>query len=217
MFTAEERDRLLDSPLEFMDGIACQVQQGCYTPTTKGKPDKLTFDLMPDFMTAYKWIPFGDDIIMRRVPYYSLRKATGNDAVWFEAYLVEFAPGLSPTTTLGSKANLCFTANMNGCTFGIGSQAKPGDSVLVTHSNSRGMGSQEANTADQRTKASAIVGVGGRLFEPEHYRIGTKQSITFGYRMPGKLWKFGSLSYKMDGNRVMTYGAKKVTTNTVTG
>jgi hypothetical protein len=121
-------------------------------------------------------------------------------------------------TVLGNKATMCFTANMNGCTLGIGSQATSADPVVVTHSNSRGHGSQAANTADQALKAGAVVGTGGELFQPEDYRPhGQRQSITFGARSQGAKWQFYFLSYTRKSGIIKSYGAKPVSTTKVTG
>jgi hypothetical protein len=216
-FNAAERDRLLADPVAFMDSIACMVSQSCSKPDRFGQPDRLTFVSQPG--QAYKVVGVGrDDLGLQRVPYYMLKKAGPRDAIWFNAYLIEYEDGKTPLTVLGDKATMCFTANMNGCTLGIGSQATPADALVVTHSNSRGHGSQAANTADQALKAGAAVGAGGELFQPENYRPhGQRQSITFGARSRGAKWQFYFLSYARKAGIIKTYGAKPVTTTTVTG
>jgi hypothetical protein len=216
-FTAADRDRLVLSPRAFLDRAALMVAASCSTPTLYGKPDVLTLE-QDEGTTAYRQFLIGDDVGMDRVPFYILRKAKGTDTVTFSAYLVEYEDGKTPITVLGTAATMCFTANMNGCTFGIGSQANANSGLVVTHSNSRGHGSQDANTADQRFRAGNVVGPDGRLFEPEHYRTNNKQSITFGYRSPGQLWRFCFLSYQRHtGQRITTYGVQDVVTNQVQG
>lgn len=215
-FSSSDRDRLLADPKAFMDRIVCAVAQECSKPTLFGKPDKLTFAEDP-MVRGYRQVWLGDDIGMDWVPAYMLRKKRGTDTVWFYAYLVEYGDNKTPLTVLGQAATLCFTANMNGCTFGIGSQSTATSSLVVTHSNSRGHGSQEGNVSDQRLKAGFVVGTGGRLFEPEHYRSHGKQSITFGYRKPGKKWKFCFLSYRRSRGIVTSYGVQDILTNRVTG
>lgn len=213
-FTTQDRDRLLADPRAFMNGIACFVSGTCSKPTLWGQPDDLTF---ADYGGAvgYRLIEIGDDFGMERVPVYMLRKKRETDTVWFKAYLVEYEDNKTPITVLGQAARLCFTANMNGCTFGIGSQSGPNGSLVVTHSNSRGHGSTEGNIDDQRLKAGFLVGQGGRLFEPEHYRSNDKQSITFGFRSPGHLWEFCFLSYRLAQGRITSYGVHDIRTNQV--
>lgn len=217
-FSAADRDRLVASPRAFLDRAAVMVAASCAKPTLSGKPDLLTLE-QDEGTKAYRQIQIGSDYGMDRVPYYILRKATSADTVTFSAYLVEYQDGKTPITVLGTAATMCFTANMNGCTFGIGSQANANAGLVVTHSNSRGFASQEENAADQRFRASHVVGPDGRLFEPEHYRSNNKQSITFGYRSPGQLWRFCFLSYQrhIGEGRITTYGVQDVVTNQVQG
>lgn len=218
-FTAEDRDRLIRDPRGFMDGIACMVSQSCATPTLRGHADLLTFDDCP-YMRAFRQLDHGADVILRDIPYLILRKAEPDDTVVFPAYLIEYEPGGAPRTVLGTEAALAFTANMNGCTLGIGSQRGPGSACLVTHANAVGQGSQAANTAAQRWDASLVVGRRGRLFEPEHYRTHDKQAVTFAFRDRG-LWRFAYLSYKLSpvavGFVVKSYGVQDVVTNRVQG
>ncbi len=214
-FTEQDRDALVNTPLLFLDGVALQVSNSCYRPLSAGRPDRLTLDEYPA-MTAYRLRIVNGDVHMNQIRCFMLRQAEGGDAVTFEAYLAEYQSGRTPLTVLGTRAQLCFTANMNGCTFGIGHQATPESGLVVTHSNSRGGGSQEANIARQRRLASLVVGPGGVLFEPEHYRTNEKNSITFGYRSPGQRWRFASLAYRVwPGNRITSYGVRNIVTNQV--
>ncbi|WP_206935699.1 hypothetical protein [Roseococcus thiosulfatophilus] len=218
-FTADDRDRLIRDPRGFMDGIACMVSQSCSTPSLRGHPDLLTFDDCR-YMRAFRQESYGSDTILRDIPYLILRMAVPDDSVVFPAYLIEFEAGGAPRTVLGTGAGLAFTANMNGCTLGIGSQRGPGSACIVTHSNAVGQGSQDANTRAQRIAAAPIIGRRGRLFEPEHYRSDDKQATTFAYR-EGGMWRFAYISYKLTpgavGFVVKSYGVRDVTTNSVAG
>jgi hypothetical protein len=230
-FTITDRDRLIKDPRGFMDGIACMVSGSCYKPEFKGHPDLLTFEDVT-FGRAYRDVAIGRDYGSVEIPYLVLRKATSDDTVVFPAYLIEYEDGKTPTTVLGSAASLAFTANMNGCTLGIGSQSAPNGSLIVTHSNARGQPSQAANTAMQRQaantemqrrQASAVVGRKGKLFEPEHYRSEDKQAIAFGYRNGKGMWEFAYVSWRRvaKGNTdnqvpiVKSYGVKDIATNSV--
>jgi hypothetical protein len=68
------------------------------------------------------------------VPNYLLRKAGPRDSIYFDAYIIEYKPANTPLSILGTEATLAFTANMNGCTFGIGAQSTAANGVVVTHS-----------------------------------------------------------------------------------
>jgi hypothetical protein len=199
-FTASDCEALLKDPRSFLDGIYFTVAGDCFQPSKSQEPDQLTFGEPDRPQIAYRLtdVGSGGDSGMIRIPVYKLRKATNTDgkAVIFDAYLVEYEAGKTPQTVLWNKATLCFTANMNGCTFGIGSQIGPADPVLVTHSNSQGMGSDAARAQDQRSNANAVIGDGGVLLEPEHYRTYEKQALTFGFRSTGQKWKFCYLSYR---------------------
>lgn len=215
-FDEAARDRFVADPVAFIDNAALMIAGSVSRPELRGQPDRLTLEYQPT-ATAYRQIDIGDDVGMQWVPFYILRKARPDDAATFRAYIIEYVDGETPMTTLGREARLAFTANMNGCTLGIGSQPTRHDALVVTHSNSRGFGSQDANTADQRARAGAVVGAGGRLFEPSAYRTHGKQSITFGVRPRGRKWAFHFLSYRRAQGRVTTYGVRPVITSRVEG
>lgn len=210
-FTAADRDALIADPRAFMNSIACQVAQSVCVPSVRGRPDRLTFRFIEGHPHAYRlgWTANGTDVTMTRVPFFELRKAADGE-VAFDAYIVEYVAGTTPQTTLGTDAQLAFTANMNGCTFGIGSQANAESALVVTHSNSVGHGSQAANALDQHDRALGVVGQGGTLLEPSSYRTHDKMAVTFGYRSAGQLWRFAYLSYRRAQNRITTYGVVDV-------
>jgi len=215
-FTVADRDRLLADPIAFLDNAAISVAGSVYKPDHFGKPDRLT--LVPDEHTpAYKLIQIGSDFGMRAIPHYLLKKAGPRDAMYFDAYIIEYVATKTPISILGTEATLAFTANMNGCTLGIGSQATASDCLVVTHSNSQGHGSQAANTADQAKKATAVVGEGALLFEPTTYRTNDKMSITFGVRSRNEKWSFHYLSYRRANQRITSYGVQTIGTNQFSG
>ncbi|MEM6537548.1 MAG: hypothetical protein AAF668_07445 [Pseudomonadota bacterium] len=212
LFNVAERDRLLSDPVAFINNAAFSVSASAYEPELFGRPDRLT--MVPDSsVPAYRLFEIGDDIGMRRVPHYLIKKAGPRDNMYFDAYIIEYKERNTPITILGTEAQLAFTANMNGCTLGIGSQKSATDALVVTHANSKGKGSQQANTDDQATKSRAVAGAGATLLEPTTYRTNDKMAITFGVRKPTERWRFYYLSYKRSQGRITTYGVHEVTTN----
>jgi hypothetical protein len=154
---------------------------------------------------------------------------------YFRSYIADYEQGATTYTTLGSNehAEFCFTANMNGCTFGHGNHA-PDGTLVVSHGNAANTGahpnfdssvmtnvlaqSTALQTAIQYTRAKQGHGVGGRVFEPEHYRIGARQSVTFGYRPRGAgAWTFYFIGYTRGGGGAYTsYGVQPMPTNVIT-
>lgn len=209
-FSAQDRDELIADPRAFMASIGCEVGSSCYNQSIAGQPDLLTFAFDETGTPSYRLdTRNGTDAVMVRLPFFQLRKAQGNE-VSFSAYLVTYAVGATPQTVLGTAARLAFTANMNGCTFGIGNQANANGALTVTHSNSAGHDSTDANSQAQRLQAQALVGQGGTLLEPGTYRTDAKQAVTFGYRSPGQLWRFAYLSYRRSEGRIITLGVMDV-------
>ncbi|MEM1436497.1 MAG: hypothetical protein AAGG11_20775 [Pseudomonadota bacterium] len=220
-FTASECKSFLDNPTQWLDSVAISVSNLISTPTIKGKPDKLTFRASAGngFRAAgTKETP---------IPVYMLTKAKEGEAS-FDAYIAEYHQGATTPTLLGHEADLCFTANMNGCTFGIGSQAKPADTLLVSHGNAAGSDGLKGLSGVVKPEAISSIQnslqhtwarelhAEGQVFEPEHYRTNGRQSITFGWREPGKKWKFYFQSYeKKAGNKWLVYGVSPVSTNQI--
>ncbi len=209
-FSDQDRDDLVADPRTFMASIACEVNHTCFSQSIAGQPDDLTFQFLEDGPISYRQSWTRNDVDFKtRVPVFRLNKAQGGD-VSFKAYIITYITGSTPSTTLGTDAPLAFTANMNGCTLGIGSQANARSAVTVTHSNSAGHGSDDANANDQHQQALGVVGVGGALLEPSVYRTHNKQAVTFGYRSRGQMWRFAYLSYHRQWGIITTYGVKDV-------
>ncbi len=220
-FTQDECRSFLADPLLWLDSVAISISNVISTPSIKGKPDKLTF--RPSAGNGFRSAGTKETPI----PVYMLSKAKDGEAS-FDAYIAEYVQGKTTPTTLGREADLCFTANMNGCTFGLGTQATAADALLVSHGNAAG--SQGVKGLAGVVDPSTIVEIqnslqltwarethgSGQVFEPEHYRKGGRQSITFGWRKPGKKWKFYFQSYeKPAGNKWLVYGVNPVGTNQI--
>lgn len=128
------------------------------------------------------------------------------------AYVCPYADNQLKAIMLGNNAEWMFTATMNGCTFGIGSQGpRTGGSVRVIHVNDQAAATGAATkiqSLSQRMSArnyffqkdydlSKIT-----LIEPSDYqgRSNQNESTTFGMHKHGKPWKFYTHRYKLVGN-----------------
>ena len=222
-FDASARDRLVGNPATFLDAVGIMVSGAISNATNHNQAEPLTLVYRPHD-EGYREHPDGRRV---RVPCYLLTKANGG--VSFPSYIADYAQGATTQTTLGTAANLCFTANMNGCTFGIGIPSPDGSSQVVTHGNaagSAGMAGLSAKTSQaavtavqtslQYSGAKQALGVGAQVFEPEHYRVDGKQSITFGWRTATHGWRFYFLSYRRQYGIVTNYGVNPVQTNQIT-
>lgn len=161
------------------------------------------------------------------IPLYKIVRSNPGEA-YFRSYIADYQQGATTFTTLGSNphSQFCFTANMNGCTFGIG-QPQPDGKLVVSHGNAANATGitniptylkPETKTAlqvaTQYTRAKEGHVGGGRVFEPSHYRIGARQSVTFGYRPVGAPWQFHYISYiRGNGGAYTSYGVGPIMTN----
>jgi len=107
-----------------------------------------------------------------------------------------------------------FTVTMDGCTFGVGSQAGADGAVRVAHANNTklaapgvlvgpgaGVAGRAAQARVQGMMATSHVGPGGLLIEPDTYQgedLGMK-ATTFGHHAAGGAWSFRVLSYRVSG------------------
>ena len=118
---------------------------------------------------------------------------------------------------LGNDADFMFTPTMDGCTFGVGSQAGTGD-VRVAHANNGRManpmltvGGDSGRAAQKRVQAmmaTSYIGPGGFLIEPDNY-MGANldmKATTFGYHDNGGDWTFKSLAYRFGGGQALHGG-----------
>lgn len=170
------------------------------------------------------------------IPLYQVAKAAVNEASYFRSYIADYHQGQTTFTTLGTNphAQFCFTANMNGCTFGLGSQPTPGSAMVVSHGNAANAGANDnipdylagdtkkaLQTAIQYTRAKQGHGITGRVFEPAHYRIGQRMSVTFGHRAAGQKWAFHFVGYERTGGHgapvvFISHGVGPMLTNAIT-
>lgn len=105
-----------------------------------------------------------------------------------------YAENTASRLMLTDRASMMFTALMNGCTLGVGSQAGDGG-CLVSHANEKQLGGGEAQRAGQETQLRGVFGDQGfRMIQPASYRMtstgaATFQATNFGI-LNGGTWSF---------------------------
>lgn len=134
---------------------------------------------------------------------FTLRRASPFDDDAIPAYICPYEPGCTLRTTVGTAANLMFTAEMSGCTFGIGSPTPQG-AVSVCHSNDHAAGSAggaAGQAAAQLRSTMTALSRGGTAFQPGDYREVTDQYETratvVGVRK-GTTWEFWAQKFAFD-------------------
>lgn len=149
---------------------------------------------------------------------FSLRKADSSvpDDEKRKIYFVPYAQNSLCGTILSRKAQWVFTATMDGCSFGVGSQ--PGDgTAMVVHANagtSGGSGGGREQQVKMQTRLlESTFGMQGHtlgsVVDPSSYMVdagGTPttgadriRSTTFGHRVHG-IWVFYTLRYRVSGS-----------------
>ena len=128
--------------------------------------------------------------------FYVVTPAQPNDPNAIAIYVCPYRTNASLSTNLGTASNLMFTAEMTGCSFGVG-QAAANGSVLVMHSNESQLATptstapQEQGQLQQLTNANAI----RKTLQPGSYRMFDPandidyRATTIGIRV-GTKWEF---------------------------
>jgi hypothetical protein len=149
---------------------------------------------------------------------YKLRTKKPTDPRGLTAYFCPYENNQTKALMLKNAAQWMFTATMDGCTFGVGSQT-PGamGSVRVAHANTSSIASPDRNVqiatpggvvsgGDAKNRMQALlatshVGPGGLLIEPPSYMADNleNKATTFGYHQLGGPWTFKALKYRMGG------------------
>ena len=148
------------------------------------------------------------------------------DAYWCP-YKANNANDDFEATMIGNRANYMFTADMTGCTLGVGSQTGDGN-VRVAHANAATVGNEShrrgargaadlAADMDRQTNAQIerLQGIDiGHFISYQHYMLNTAQALdlqihstTFGMHRIGKAWAFFTHRWKfLGGGRYQHFG-----------
>ena len=160
---------------------------------------------------------------------YEISPAAPGDANTFPAYICRWQGDSVCTKTLGHDADVMFTGNMNGCTFGVGMPAGDG-SVRVGHANAARQAEGTADNPDFTTQrqaqynALASRGAGASIVDPNAYRANVTYSgkgsndfeivaVTVGIRIGGK-WEFYYQHQRFGGTQ-NNYSYEKIGTTKI--
>jgi hypothetical protein len=132
---------------------------------------------------------------------YKVMPDLNNDPNAFAAYVCPYEQDHTHFKTLGNAADVMFTADMTGCTFGVGIPNANGD-VLVGHANEAAlMGGTPRNPDSTNQRATQqqnlVTGqngttAGARIIDPNVYYVDphtVSHIVTIGLRVNNK-WEF---------------------------
>ncbi|SDD66072.1 hypothetical protein [Rhodospira trueperi] len=209
-----------EDPIEFMENNVVLVRCGYGTEWKKTLSKHFGSSLIGGVMTlTLKAVGRNYDKTAYhgrygyRVPLYMLvngRNADRNEQI--AAYWCPYEDNKTFGVMLGNAAKYMFTAEMSGCSLGLGSPCQDG-SILVYHSNVK---SATGNQSSAQMTELAKVGATQKVLTPGEYRsteFGQDAiNITpFGVREKSK-WKLHYQMYKYTaGNKISLMGVKPVT------
>lgn len=176
-------DIFMDNPVEFMNNNVVFTPEGGGLLQTGGVKH---FTLTLSRSTAKSIDRPGATIKCYEA--HPASKGGGNGI--FLTYWCPYEEGKMCSTTVGNSANMMFTAPMNGCTFGVGSEASDG-SRLVAHVNMKG----QPDARNQQNKVLNVTKLNEAKVDPNVYmNISGDDPVmvtTFGVRDPRKKsWSF---------------------------
>ncbi|MGH7067307.1 MAG: hypothetical protein ACREFO_04170 [Acetobacteraceae bacterium] len=114
--------------------------------------------------------------------------------------------------TLTSERKFCFTATMNGCTFGIGSPTREG-ALIVSHANQKVDSNDIVDQSlEQATMTRKGLPEGSHLFQPQSYEFGPKRLVNttlFGVYI-NRGWEFWFQQYSGFGSNLRLRTFQKI-------
>jgi hypothetical protein len=128
----------------------------------------------------------------------------GSTAGYFQAYWCPYEREETKFAVIGTAANFCFTAQISGCSIGLGHETGAGDKLII-HSNHGSTPAQGLTVA--QTQEQDIRALGGqtihKVFGPSNYRLdsrgrGRYQGTVVGWRGPNGAgpWEFRTQTYE---------------------
>lgn len=123
----------------------------------------------------------------------------------FLSYVCPYQEDVGGTMVLGGDADIMITAEMTGCTFGIGSAAPKSGARMVMHANAASSGTAKSAAPQakaQREMVTGGLGANAALWEPHQYRRSSKtdnRSTIIGVRSPQGDWNFYAQKFIFNG------------------
>jgi hypothetical protein len=187
------------------DPLAFMASNIVIADTVPGKPGKDIVQIGVDDMTPQNWTVASGPA---NAKVFRLATRPDNYSPSIAAYICPYGNNEANAMTLGNDALWMFTALMDGCTFGVGSQGRGTDgAVRVAHVNATDATKKqpidigrEAQAKLQRNLTKTKVGMDGTLIEPSDYRpmpdgTNVMLSTTFGTHPLGRAWSFYTQTY----------------------
>lgn len=198
-------DSSLDNPAPALvrpDGtvlVTLQDVTGQYTTVKRNRNRKGLARLVPK--TCETWWT-------KPASVYKVVPGQQGDPDSFAAYICPYQDNNTHTKMLGNDANVMFTGDMDGCTFGVGIPNANGD-VLVGHSNAQNQAQGTQFNPDFAPQRAAQLGnlqnqnVAQMVVDPDVYRDNATQgrefkAVTVGLRV-GNTWEFYYQHQEVDG------------------
>ena len=207
-----------DEPLDFMKENVVLVRYGYSDEWKKTLKDFFGSSLIGGVVTLTLAPLTGGNTVAydkrgTKLPVYALRNGANkptNEQI--HAYWCPYSANQTLGVMLGDAADFMFTAEMSGCTLGLGSSNKDG-SRMVYHSNLMSSGTTQSQ--DQMTEL-AKVGVSSTALKPANYRNqelgpGVLQITPFGVRTMGKWNLYYQIHSYQTAARIDLMGIKPVT------
>ncbi|WP_338661548.1 hypothetical protein VQH23_15020 [Pararoseomonas sp. SCSIO 73927] len=139
----------------------------------------------------------GDSERSKATKRFTVKWASAGDAQALHCYIAPYILNSGRVKTLGTKADIMFTAEMSGCSFAVGSPSSTGaQSVMHTNASDSGQISLQQQSTDQHTMAGNALGQ-GTIFEPSHYRNSDKERATVMGIRKGYGWRFYAQRFVM--------------------
>ncbi|WP_156361717.1 hypothetical protein [Sphingomonas sp. Leaf343] len=204
-------DQLTANPLEFLKKNI--LIPGIYGPprdSLKDEPIDMRLVSMPPADGYAKQLgePLGIYIVTVPGLVDSIVTRGGvDDGKSFKAYFCSYEPGAVFGTTVGAKADFMFTAQMDGCSLGVGHKTSSG-TRLVYHANKGGNAGRQQDDLNEKMGANQAA-----VLSPKDYRVeaneGHLASTTMGIRTASTNdWNFYAQIYA-DDKGMTNFGTRK--------
>lgn len=182
------------------------IMHGQPTSSVGGGPDYLKIS---DKVGAEGWVRGHGQSIKCTVK--KIEAASPGDEGAFLTWICDYQQDGIKYRTLDNSRPFCFTANINGCTFGIGAK-QPGGVLTVSHANARTEGN--GNISQQTRFQSSMGNNDANNFDARHYNTGQRNGMGYNTTIVGicdnGAWTFYYQSYLKRGFEYVLQTFKKI-------
>ena len=129
--------------------------------------------------------------VSHAVPVMKVEAAEKGEEGAFLSWICDYEANDIRYQTLTGDRLFCFTATMNGCTFGIGSATSSG-TLIVSHANKKAGNDDIIAQSREQARLTKLQIEHGKLFQPTDYEFGPNRKVSmtlFGIFIGGT-WEF---------------------------